>query len=50
MMKAFTMIGVFLVIVALITRFGNDPNNVAPKTINAGFGAMTNIFKGAFRG
>ena len=50
MMKAITTIGVVLLVVALITRFGNDPKNVAPRTIDAGFNAMTNIFRGAFRG
>jgi hypothetical protein len=48
--KALTTLGIVLVIAALITRFGKDPNNVAPRTINAGFSAMTNIFNGAFRG
>jgi hypothetical protein len=50
MLKTLAFFGTILVIVALITRFGNDPKNVAPRTLDAGFNAMTNIFRGVFRG
>ena len=43
---ALSTLGAVLLAVAIISALGS--NNQAPDTIKAGFGAMTNIFKGAF--
>lgn len=47
--QAVTSFGAVLVFVAILVRLTSDKAPTT-KTINAGFGAMTNIFQGVFRG